>query len=107
MNNTQSEDNVVFGGTEDEKHRYVGGYVTRDNNYLVVSASISTSGDKLFIKDLNNPNSEFVTVMATDESDTSVMDNDGSKLYLVTNLDARNSRVVTTDVSNHTRDNWV
>lgn len=107
LSTPQSEDKVVFGGTEDEKHRYVGGYVTRDNNYLVVSASISTSGNKLFIKDLNNPNSEFVTIMATDESDTSVMDNDGSKLYLVTNLDAPNRRVVTTDVSNPTPENWV
>src|SRR5690625_7903662 len=45
--------------------------------------------------------------MATDESDTSVMDNDGSKLYLVTNLDAPNRRVVTTDLSIPTPENWV
>lgn len=107
LNTPQNEDKVVFGGTEEEKHRYVSGYVTRDNNYLVVSASISTSGNKLFIKDLNNPNSDFVTIMATDNSDTSVLDNEGSKLYLVTNLDAPNRRVVTTDVSNPTPENWV
>jgi len=107
LNTPQSQDEVVFGGTEEEKHRYVSGYVTRDDNYLVVSASISTSGNKLFIKDLTKPNSEFVTIMATDESDTGVMDNDGSKLIIVTNLDAPNRRVVTADVSNPTPENWV
>lgn len=107
LNTPQSQDKVVFGGTEEEKHRYVSGYVTRDDNYLVVSASISTSGNKLFIKDLTKPNSEFVTIMATDESDTGVMDNEGTKLFLVTNLDAPNRRVVTVDVSNPTPENWV
>lgn len=107
LNTPQSQDKVVFGGTEEEKHRYVSGYVTRDDNYLVVSASISTSGNKLFIKDLTKPNSEFVTIMATDESDTGVMDNDGSKLFIVTNLNAPNRRVVTVDVSNPTPENWV
>jgi len=107
LNTPQSQDEVVFGGTEEEKHRYVSGYVTRDDNYLVVSASISTSGNKLFIKDLTKPNSEFVTIMATDESDTGVMDNDGSNLIIVTNLDAPNRRVVTADVSNPTPENWV
>lgn len=107
LNTPQSQDEVVFGGTEEEKHRYVSGYVTRDDRFLVVSASVSTSGNKLFIKDLNQPNSEFVTIMATDESDTSVMDNDGNTLYLATNLNAPNRRVVTTDVSNPTPENWV
>lgn len=107
LNTPQSEDKVVFGATDEEKHRYVSGYVTRDNNYLVVSASISTSGNKLFIKDLNKADSDFVTIMAADNSDTGVLDNEGSKLYLVTNLDAPNRRVVTTDVSNPTPENWV
>lgn len=107
LNTAQSEDAVVFGATDEEKHRYVGGYVTKDNNYLVVSASISTSGNKLFIKDLTKPNSEFVAIMATDDSDTSILDNEGSKLYIVTNLDAPNKRVVTADVSNPTPENWV
>lgn len=107
LNTPQNQDEVVFGATEEEKHRYIGGYVTKDNNYLVVSASISTSGNKLFIKDLNQPNSEFITIMATDESDTSILDNEGAKLYLVTNLNAPNRRVVTTDISNPTPENWV
>src|SRR5699024_10058762 len=106
LDTPQQEDEVVFGATDEEKHRYVSGYVTKDNNYLVVSASISTSGNKLFIKDLNKPESDFITIMATDESDTGILDNEGSKLYLVTNLDAPNIRVVTADISNPTPEHW-
>ena len=102
----QSDDKLVFGGTDAEKHRYVGGYVTDDDRYLLISAANSTSGNKLFIKDLTKDDSELVTVLDHTDSDTRVLDNDGSKLYLVTNLDAPNQRVVTVDASNPTPENW-
>ncbi|MCW5519885.1 S9 family peptidase [Aureitalea sp. L0-47] len=103
----QSEDELIFGGTEAEKHRYVGGYVTEDNKYLVVTASISTSGNKLFIKDLEDPSAGFVTVLDHTDSDTYVIENEGSKLYLATNLNAPNQKIVTVDASNPTSENWV
>nr|WP_319270132.1 prolyl oligopeptidase family serine peptidase [uncultured Draconibacterium sp.] len=107
LGTAQKEDELIFGGTPEEKHRYVGGGVTDDNRYLVITASISTSGNKLFIKDLTKPNSKLITIIGTDESDTYVIDNVGTKLYMVTNLDAPNQRVVTTDVTNPTPENWV
>lgn len=48
----QSQDKIVFGGTEAQKHRYVGGSVSEDNNFLFISARNSTSGGKLFMMDL-------------------------------------------------------
>ena len=96
----QSDDKVIFGGTEAEKHRYIGGYVTEDDRYLLVSASVSTSGNKLFIKDLTKPNSKLETILDHTNSDTQVIESDGSKLYLVTNLDAPNKRIVAVDASN-------
>ncbi|WP_321346803.1 prolyl oligopeptidase family serine peptidase [uncultured Draconibacterium sp.] len=107
LGTAQKEDELIFGGTPEEKHRYVGGGVTDDNRYLVITASISTSGNKLFIKDLTKPNSKLITIIGTDESDTYVIDNVGTKLYMVTNLNAPNQKVVTTDVSNPTPESWV
>ncbi|MFO7622317.1 MAG: S9 family peptidase, partial [Bacteroidales bacterium] len=40
----QSDDQVVFGA--DSKRRYVSGYVTEDDRYLVVTASVSTTGNE-------------------------------------------------------------
>ncbi|WP_442792795.1 prolyl oligopeptidase family serine peptidase [Pseudoalteromonas sp. T1lg24] len=102
----QADDKVVFGGTDAQKHRYVGGYVTEDDRYLLISAAVSTSGNKLFIKDLSKPNSKLETILDHTNSDTQVIENEGSKLYLVTNLDAPNKRIVTVDAAKPTPDNW-
>ena len=106
LGQAQSEDTLVFGDTAEQKHRYVGAKATKDGRYLFISASVSTSGNKLFIKDLTKPDSEFVTVVSNTDSDTSVIDNEGSKLFLVTNLNAPNKKVVTVDASNPQPENW-
>lgn len=100
----QKEDKVVFG--EKEKYRYIGGSVTEDDRYLIISGSISTSGNRLFLKDLTKSNSEITTIDDNINTDTYVADNQGSKLFIVTNYNAPNQRMVTTDVSNPTPGNW-
>jgi prolyl oligopeptidase len=106
LGTSQKEDQLIFGGTPEQKHRYVGGRTTQDNKYLIVSASVSTSGNKLFIKDLSNPKSRFIAVQKDTDSDTSVIDNVGSTLYLVTNRNAPNKKVVTVDASSPGPKNW-
>ncbi len=102
----QSEDKLVFGGTAAQKHRYVGGYVTEDNNYLFISARNSTSGGKLFMMDLTKPNPELVTLIGNEDTDSYVIENDGSKLFIVTNLNAPNKKIVTVDAVNPSSENW-
>ena len=103
----QSEDTLIYGGTADEKHRYIYGVVTEDDKYLLISPRVSTSGNKLYIKDLSLPNSPLVPILDHTDSDTYVIDNVGSKLYLVTNLNAPNQKIVTVDASKPTPENWV
>ena len=102
----QSEDKIIFGGTPEEKHRYVGGSVSEDQKYLFISASVSTSGNKLFMMDLSETDPELITILDDTDSDTYVIDNEGSKLYLVTDREAPNKKVVVVDGSNPTPDNW-
>ncbi|MCL4125377.1 UNVERIFIED_CONTAM: hypothetical protein GTU68_051834 [Idotea baltica] len=103
----QKEDKLIFGGIASEKHRYIYGSVTEDDNYLLISPRVSTSGNKLYIKDLSKPNSPLVTILDHTDSDTYVIDNVGSKLFLVTNLNAPNKKIVTVDASNPSPENWV
>lgn len=103
----QSQDELIFGGTPEQKHRYVYGGVTEDNRYLIVSASVSTSGNKLFIKDLTKPNSDFVTILDHTDTDSNIIENVGSRLFIMTNWKAPNQRVITVDASNPTPENWV
>jgi prolyl oligopeptidase len=103
----QESDELIFGGTAAEKHRYVGASVTEDDHYLLISASTSTSGNKLFLKDLTKPGSPLKTILDHTDSDTDLLDNKGSRLFMVTNLGAPNKKIVTVDASDPGPENWV
>ncbi|WP_436800004.1 prolyl oligopeptidase family serine peptidase [Winogradskyella psychrotolerans] len=103
----QSEDQLIFGGTPEEKHRYIGAEVTEDDNFLIITASVSTSGNKLFIKDLSKPNGKLITILDHTDSDSYIIENVGFKLYIMTNLGAPNQKIVTVDASNPTPEHWV
>ena len=107
LGTNQKDDQLIFGGSHEEKHRYVSGNVTEDGNYLFISASISTSGNKLYMKDLTKNDASLVTILDHTDSDTYVIDNQESKLFLVTNLEAPNKKIVTVDATNPTPNNWV
>lgn len=101
----QSEDQFVFGG-EKQPHRYIGAYLTEDQDYLVISAAETTTGNELFIKDLTKENSPIVTVVKGFDSEQGVVDNEGSSLYIFTNRDAPNYRLVKVDAENPQPENW-
>jgi prolyl oligopeptidase len=102
----QSEDQLIYGGTPQEKHRYIYGGVTEDDRFLVITPRVSTSGNKLYIKDLSVPNAPLVEILGHTDSDSNIIENVGSKLYIMTNLNAPNQRVVTVDASNPSPENW-
>jgi prolyl oligopeptidase len=104
LNTPQKNDQLIFG--DDVKRRYVGGGVSEDENYLFITAANSTSGNELYYLDLSKPNSKIVTLIDNYENDNDVLDNKGSKIYLVTNYKAPNKRVVTFDLSNPAKENW-
>ncbi|WP_264531981.1 prolyl oligopeptidase family serine peptidase [Flavobacterium sp. N502540] len=104
LGTSQKEDKVIYGA--DQKRRYVGGYVTEDDKYLVITAANSTYGNELFIKDLTKPNSPIVTIVDNFNSSNQVIENEGTKLFIDTDLNAPNSRVVTVDISNPKPENW-
>jgi len=106
LGTSQSEDEVVFGGTAEQKHRYVSGYVTEDDRYLVITGQESTSGNNLRIKDLSKPDSEMTVVLEHMESDSWVIDNVDSKLFIQTNLDAPNVKLVAVDAESPSAENW-
>ncbi|MBF7073443.1 S9 family peptidase [Glaciecola sp. MH2013] len=103
----QSQDLKVFGHTEAEKHRYVGAQVSEDNRYLFVSAAVSTSGNKAFLKDLTVENAPWKTVIGTHASDVSMLTSKDDTIYLFTNNNAPNSRIVSVKADDPSVENWV
>ena len=83
---------MLFG--DGEACRYVSGYVTEDQRFLVVYATYTTNGKRLFVMDLNDPRGQLVNVVADETSDISVIFSQDGMLYAQTNRAAPNSRLV-------------
>ncbi|MEP5255935.1 MAG: prolyl oligopeptidase family serine peptidase [Winogradskyella arenosi] len=103
----QSEDQLIYGGTPEEKHRYIYATVTEDDRYLVITPRVSTSGNKLYIKDLSVANAPLIEILGHTNSDSNIIENVGTKLYIATNLDAPNQKIVTVEASHPTPEHWV
>lgn len=101
----RSQDKLIFGNDQDPR-RYVGGYVTEDERFLIISAAVSTTGNELYIMDLNDPKGKLVTVVNNFDNDHDVITNDGSRILIQTTLNAPNGRVVQADFSNPAPENW-
>ena len=101
----QSQDKLIFGG-EQTPRRYIGAYLTEDEHFLVITAATSTTGNELYIQDLSKPGGEIVNVVDNFDNQHSVIDNVGSKLYILTNLYSPNFKVVTVDAANPKPNNW-
>lgn len=106
LGSPQSDDELIFGGPDDAKHRYVYGVVSEDGRYLAVGAANSTSGNRLFIQDLAKDASSLMPVLTDEESDAALIDSDGDTLFIETNRDAPNGRIVSVDVADPGPENW-
>ena len=102
----QSQDELVFGELADQKHRYVGADVGGDDRYLLISAANSTSGNKLFVKDLRSDTNELITLFADERADGYLLESDGETLLISTNHTAPKGRVVAVDPQNPKETNW-
>lgn len=101
----QSEDKLIFGG-EKTPRRYISGSVTEDARYLVITAANSTTGNELYFQDLTKPGSPIVPIVTNMENEHMIIENEGTKLYIFTNLNAPNSRIVTVDASKPQPEDW-
>lgn len=105
LGTAQSEDALIFGG-ESTPRRYIGAYITEDARYLVITAANSTTGNELYIQDLSMPGSPIQNIVNNMTNEHSVIDNQGSKLFIFTNLNAPNNKIVTADAANADPANW-
>ena len=104
LNSLQKNDKIIFGN--EHKYRYVSGYVTKDQCYLVISASKETSGNNLFIKNIKKRKSKLIQITNNFESNSYIVHNIKSKLFISTNLNAPNKKIVVVDANKPKIKNW-
>ena len=93
----QSIDKFIFGG-ETNPNRYIFSFVTEDQNYLVISASTTTSGNKLYVKNLKKENSKIIQIQNNYLSEFSYVYNNENIFYFRTNKDAPNFCLISLNI---------
>jgi prolyl oligopeptidase len=101
----QAADQMIFGG-EETPRRYIGGGLTEDQRFLVISAATKTTGNELYIQDMKAGKAKLIQIVNNFDNNHNIVDNDGSKLIIQTNLNAPNGRIVVVDASNPAVENW-
>jgi len=104
LGTSQKEDRVVFG--DKTKRRYVGGYVTDDQKYLVITTANATSGNELYLCDLSVKNADVKSVVTGFDNDYTIVDSKDGKLYIITNFNAPNKKLMVADVNNLELSKW-
>lgn len=95
----QSEDLLVYE-RPDQKEWGFQGHVTDDGRYLVIVVWVGTEPKNgIFYKDLSDPKSPVVELLAEFDAEYSFIDNDGPVFWIMTDLEAPRRRVIGLDVT--------
>ncbi|XXF75636.1 prolyl oligopeptidase family serine peptidase [Myxococcaceae bacterium GXIMD 01537] len=106
LGTSQSEDVLVYE-RKDQKEWGFGGDVTDDGRYLIIQVWRGTERkNQIFYKDLRNPKAPVVELLAGFDASYGFIDNDGSRFFFETDLDAPRGRVIAIDVNRPERANW-
>lgn len=101
----QVKDVLVFEDAEHPDYNF-GAYLTEDENYLFISTSQSTSGEKLMVMDLKDPKAQFKVISDNFDFEYSIVDNIGSTFYMLTNNQAPKYKLVTFTYNTTQTEKW-
>ena len=106
LGTAQSEDKLIYE-RPDNKELLFSGDVSDDGHYLIITVAQGTSPkNRLYYKDLTQPDSQVVRLLDDFDAKYDFIDNDGPVLWLQTDLDAPRGRVIAIDTRHPERANW-
>jgi prolyl oligopeptidase len=93
LGTTQDKDQLIHEDKNNPNFNFSAS-VTDDENFLCLYTSQSTSGHKLMIKDLKNPDSKFVVIADNFDNENGIIDNIGKTFYMLSNKNAPRYKLV-------------
>ncbi len=102
----QSEDILKYEDKKNPKRLQFMG-VTEDERYLQLF--INEAGEKgnlLSIMDTKNPDRGWIPIQATFGFETGIVESEGDKLFIQTNVGAPRNKIVVTDIADPSQKNW-
>jgi prolyl oligopeptidase len=106
LGTAQSDDKLIYE-RPDNKQMMFGGVVTDDGHYLIIYVSQDTSSkNRLYYKDLTQPDSPIVKLLDDFDAQYAFIDNDGPVFWIQTDLDAPRGRLISIDTRHPERNSW-
>lgn len=104
LGDPQSKDKLIFEDKANPGYYHFGG-VTEDNKYFVLYQAPGTDGFATLYKDLE-ADKPFVTLFEGYKNKSNVIHSSGSKMLVLTDIDAPNYRLLEVDLANPDKENW-
>ena len=107
----QSEDRLMYE-RKDHPTWFIGGTVTEDGRYLLITTSRGAdNNNRLYYADLGDPHNPSVgaavrPLVERDDAEFAPIGNEGSLVYLRSDLDAPNRKVIAIDVQRPAQGGW-
>ncbi len=100
-----NSDKIIF---EDKLHpnRLVDASVTKDEEFLVIYQTESTSGNSMYLKDLTVESSEIIKVVDRFEFDHRLLDHQNGEFLVKTNFKAPKERLIKFTLKKPQLENW-
>ncbi len=106
FNTAQSEDELIFENADNPIRMYAAS-LDESDRYLFVSETESTTGNALYVKDLNKKGASFSLLAKGYKHDYVPLGVIRSKVLVLTNHQAPTYRVVAIDPKHSAEENWV
>ncbi len=103
---TSSDMDVLVFGDDANPRRYVGGSVSEDGKFLVISAAMTTTGNQVYIVDLSKSGYEAMALVDNFDNDHELVYANAGKFYFLTTYNAPNRRLVEVSAENRAMDTW-
>jgi len=101
----QEKDVLIFSDPKNPL-RYYGPQVTEDERYLIINAAEGTRGDQILVQDLTKAGSKLEVLIPGFKNNHSIVDNEGDKLLVRTDLNSPKYRLVSIDPAAPQAENW-
>ncbi len=100
----QNADKLIFEDKEHPDRNFSAG-VTEEEDFLILSASESTSGNTLWIKRIAD-NSSWTKIIDDFTSNSHIVGNSGNNLYVLTDREASKKKLLLIDYAKPDKESW-
>ena len=100
----QKDDKLVYKATAPV--RYMWGYLSEDERWLIIGMANETYGSSLYVQDLGKPGSPVVPIVTDMKNSHGIVDIDDNYFYIQTDMGAPTNKLVTAPLSDPKPANW-